>query len=473
MDPNDGNDGTALAEQPPANGGSREELFELVAQLKQSVGEMNEGKIDEETVRRITAEAVAASRHGANPNGFTPEDVEETLPTRGKLARLQGQDRVNFVLQSYADRIAPLLRKTPQQVRAFQQRHDELLLLSAMTKKKPSELDFFHDDYVPARQQAMDTKTTGEGKELVAPPEISSELIVQLEGELQVLGLFPSITMPTNPFKFASKGPRQHVAILPEALEPGTPQAKKLVPSAPGEISLNATKFAGEIVTSKELEEDAAIAILPFAQSELLDWLSYDLEDACINGDTTGTMDAGVPVDSPKMGWDGLRKSVPVTAKHDMGGLPLDSAGALATRALMARYGLNPGDVVLIVSVPSLYSLIGDEKVQTVDLYGPGATLLTGELGRIWGVPIIASDLVPVTCDATGVVPATPGNLTIALMVHRQAFIHGVRRNTTVQVLTELYAESDQDAVLVTTRQAFTQRWPGVPAIAEAINVAT
>ena len=32
--------------------------------------------------------------------------------------------------------------------------------------------------------------------------------------------------------------------------------------------------------------------------------------------------------------------------------------------------------------------------------------------------------------------------------------MHGIRRNTTVQVLTELYAESDQDAVMVTTRQA-------------------
>jgi hypothetical protein len=40
-----------------------------------------------------------------------------------------------------------------------------------------------------------------------------------------------------------------------------------------------------------------------------------------------------------------------------------------------------------------------------------------------------------------------------------------------VQVLTELYAESDQDAVLLTTRQAFTNRYPTQPVVAQVINV--
>jgi hypothetical protein len=137
----------------------------------------------------------------------------------------------------------------------------------------------------------------------------------------------------------------------------------------------------------------------------------------------------------------------------------------------MGRYGLSPSNLVLLLSVPSLYGLITDEKVTTVDKYGGNATLLSGELGRIWGIPIVASDVIRTDLDATGVRPASPGTKTIALIVHRQAFIHGIRRNTTVQVLTELYAESDQDAVLVTTRQGFTARWPGEPAIAEGINV--
>jgi hypothetical protein len=321
----------------------------------------------------------------------------------------------------------------------------------------------------------MDTKTTGEGKELVAEAAYSTDLIERIEGELQVLDLFPSINMPTNPFKFRTKGPRKHIALLPEALEPGTPTAKKLIPGMPAEIELTATKFAGEIVTSKELEEDAAIAILPFLEDELIEWLTFDLEDAAINGDTATThMDADVTAaDDYRKGWNGLRKSVPAPAKLDAGGDALTVMDVALTRAKMGRYGLNPADLVLLVSVPSLYGLIVDDLVVTPDKYGAGATLLSGELGRIWGIPIIASDFIRTDLDATGVRAAAAGVLTIALVVHRRAFMRGIRRNTTVQVLTELYAESDQDAVLVTTRQAFGPRWAGEAAIAETINVGT
>jgi hypothetical protein len=458
-----------------------EELFTLVSELKSQVKEMAAGKVDEAGVRTLVNEAMAASRRAGSPlpQGFVPPDVDEanieSLPTRGKLSRLTGAERFMFILNADAERIAPLLRKTTDQVRAFQQASDELTLLAAMTKSRPEELDYFHDVFVPLRDQAMDTKTTGEGKEYVADAALSTDLLTKLEGQLQILALFPSITMPTNPFDFPVKGPRKHVAVLPEALEPGVPKAKKLIPGTPSRVSLAATKFAGEIVTSKELEEDAAIAMLPFLQSELLDWLTWDLEDASLNGDKDPPhMDAGVAADDPKTGWDGLRKFAKANGdEYDAGGGPFGLNTALQTRAKMGRYGLSSAGIIWIVSVPSLYALLAEDKLTTVDQYGPGATILTGEIGRLWGSPVISTDLIATTMDANGVIPAAPGNLTIAIAVNPSWFIHGVRRNTTVQILTELYAESDQDAVLVTTRQAFAERYAGEPAVAVARNIDT
>jgi hypothetical protein len=45
-------------------------------------------------------------------------------------------------------------------------------------------------------------------------------------------------------------------------------------------VTLTAVKFAGEALVSKEMEEDAIIAVLPFIQQELVDYMAADLEDA-------------------------------------------------------------------------------------------------------------------------------------------------------------------------------------------------
>lgn len=450
-------------------------LIAAIGDLKNAVGEMQAGRMDEAAVRAVAQQAIAASRQAGtdSPNGFVPDDVEQNLPTRGKLAQLHGVDRQSFILESDAARIAPMLRKSVDAVKHFQQTSDKLVLLAAMTKTKPEELNFYYDEFLPARQQAMDTKTVGEGKELLAPVAISADVIEQLAGQQLILNLFPTINMPTNPFEFVTKGPRRHVATLAEATAAGTPKAKLLLPGAPAKVQMTATKFAGEIITSKELEEEAAIALLPYLQEELLDWLGWDLEDATLNGDTANTMDAGVAADDPKTGWDGIRKLTPALAKVDAAGAALSVDMVAAARAKMGRYGLNPNDLVLLVAVPSLYSLIVDPKVATPDKYGAGATLISGELGRVWGIPILSTDIIRTDLNATGVYSVAGQTLTIAQIVHKQAFIHGVRRNTTVQILTELYAESDQDAVLMTTRQALMQRWAGTPATAQIFNVKT
>lgn len=442
----------------------------LVKELKDAVESMKQGQMAEADVERIALAAVAASKR-KNPGGFEPDDVEIEAGL-GKFQRATGLERWGLMVRTPAVEVAKAMRKPVEAIREFQAANDTLLLLSAITKQAPEELAYFHDFFVPARQQAMDTKTVGEGLEMLKPVEMSAQIIEKLEGELQVLNLFPVVPMPTNPFRFPTKGARKNIALLAEALEPDVPKAKKLIPSAPSWIELAAAKFAGEIVTSKELEEDAAIAILPFLQEELIEWLTYDLEDASINGDAVGAhMDADVvAADDYRKGWNGLRASVPAGAKIDAAG-PLTIADIAAMRATMGRYGLDPTQLVLLVSVSSLYGLITDPTVTTVDKYGQNATLLSGELGRIWGIPIIASDQIRTNLNAVGVYDGITMTKSIAMIVHRRAFMRGIRRNTTVQVLTELYAESDQDAVLVTTRQAFTARWPGEPAVSLAYNV--
>ena len=55
----------------------------------------------------------------------------------------------------------------------------------------------------------------------------------------------------------------------------------------------------------------------------------------------------------------------------------------------MGKYGLNPDDVVYIVSLTSYYQLLEDAEFQDVNLVGNQATKLSGEIGSVFGSKVI------------------------------------------------------------------------------------
>jgi hypothetical protein len=130
--------------------------------------------------------------------------------------------------------------------------------------------------------------------------------------------------------------------------------------------------------------------------------------------------------------------------------------------------------LVHIVGMGSYLNLLSDTNVQTVDKYGPNATILTGELGKIDGAPIIVSEYVRADLNATGVYDGVTTNRSAAISINRRGFFVGERRGMTVQVLRELYAEFDQDAVLCSVRKAFEPRFPAAtePIVAVTYNLA-
>ena len=137
----------------------------------------------------------------------------------------------------------------------------------------------------------------------------------------------------------------------------------------------------------------------------------------------------------------------------------------------MGKYGINPNELAHIVSLVGYVDLLSDSNVITVDKYGMQATLLSGELGRADGAPIIVSEYVREDLDATGVRPVAAGTKTVAITANRKALLRGTRRQLMVEYLKELYSESDQDAVKVSTRQALTERYTAAKAVAVSRNV--
>jgi HK97 family phage major capsid protein len=455
-----------------------DDVAQSVAQLTDAVAQMREGLVDRETVETIANEVIERQRSVDTPerrSGFQPDDIEDGDRVAGALRDMTPQQRAAELHRRSARDGARLVGATEGDVRAFHERADNLVLLSTILDVDARETRYFQEEYLPSLR-AMDTQTAGEGAEFV-PRDLSSELIERVNLPLIVPQLFGVVNMPTPKFDIPARGVgRVRGGKLVEATaDTGQDKAKKVTP-ATRKVTLEAVKFAIEALVSKEETEDSIIPILPFIMEELVDYLAADREDAILNGSLAGTHpDSDVTAsDDPRKVWKGLRAWAPSAARHDVGNDALTPADLLKSRGRMGKYGARPSDLVHIVSMIGYIQLLSDSNVQTVDKYGANATILTGELGRSHGVPVVVSEYSRQDLNASGVHDGETATRHAAQTVYTRGFVRGTRRQLATQLLTELYAESDQDAIIATMREAFTSRYPDTqPVVAEAYNASS
>lgn len=448
-----------------------EELKTSVHALNESVLGFKEGAVDRETVENIVTDLLEkqAKADEATPRSFKPSD--SVLDALGKT----GEARLEALHSTPAHAIAPLVRESAEEIQAFQQAGDRLLLLSAIMDADPRETKFFGDTYVPMLNAAVNTANATQGAEWI-PRDLSANLIDRVELQLKVMALFSNVPMPTNPFDLPGRAvARTKLAKgVENAGDTGQTGAKK-IQIASRKVTLTAAKFWGEALVSKEAEEDAIIAQLPLIESELQRFMAYDIEDTGINGDTAGTQDTGWASDDPRKNWDGLRKLALAGAKTDGANAALTVAMLRGNRKAMGKYGVSPADLAHVLSINAYIDVLSDPAVFTLEKYGPHATILTGELGQVDAIPVIVSEAVRTDLNATGVFDNVTTNRTEAITVYRPGWATGERRGLTIEILRELYSEFDQDAVKVSVRRAFAALQPAATEkiVAVTYNVKT
>ncbi len=460
---------------------SYDALAKGVHDLTEAVVGMREGMVDKETVETLQAEVLQLQK-GFKPerSGYMPEDEaadDDDTPeakhvrdikrqVEAEVARTvvrgKGAAKIEAVLSCPAVKVAELLGKSVEDIEYLQETSDDLLLLSQVLNRDPLETDFYGSEFQPALKAAMDTATVAEGKEFV-PTTLSSNLIERVNLELMVAGLFENITMPRSPFEIPGfavgrvRGGRHSE----QTADTGQTAIRKITPGT-RKITLTAQKFAAEVLVSKEEEEESIIPILSFIQDEIVDYISADIEDTIVNGDTTGAhQDSDVTLaDDPRKSWMGLRKLAIAGAKADAANAALTEVMLRTNRKNMGKYGVRASRLVHIVGIVNYVQLLGSTNVVTVDKYGPNATILTGELAKVDGVPIVVSEYVRENLNATGVFDNVTTNRSVAITVNTKGYLLGSRRSMTIERLVELYSEFDQDAIKATTRKAFEPRFP-------------
>ena len=190
------------------------------------------------------------------------------------------------------------------------------------------------------------------------------------------------------------------------------------------EITLNAYKVATNEYVAYEEEEDALLAIMPVIRDAMVRRVARAVDRAMLRG-------AGAGADPVK----GLAAYDAVSAVT----LDISDAAKMTVAKLqllrrdLGAWGLDPSELVYIVSTENYYDLLEDASFLTVDKVGQQATLLTGQIGAIGNTPVIVSaEFADKAADAVGAICLNPGNFLVGnqrgLRIDTQDLVETQRR---------------------------------------------
>ena len=310
--------------------------------------------------------------------------------------------------------------------------------------------------------KAMDSTTAGAGDELV-PQEEARQLWADVNAETAVASLFETVTMPSNPFDV----PLQlgDVNWYPGSANTATTATDLKT----AKQTLTAHELVGMVPWAYELDEDAVIAMMAEVRATLLRNAAQVLDDVVLNADVSST--GNINHDGAALASSAAGKAHYLLGFDGLLHLPLADNGAMRKnfnakpsadmcnqlRVMLGKYGLRPSELAFITDVSTYIAMQSVDSFQTLDKLGPQATLLTGQLGAVEGVPVIVSEQIR-PADTDGKVTAN-GNVADAgrlLLVNRTQWRKGFKRELLIE--TERDIQKRQNVMVVSMRVAFAER---------------
>jgi len=349
-----------------------------------------------------------------------------------------------------------------ERILKVQSANDDMYILSKLLRIDPRALNMFKDFRQSELAKSM-YEGAGYGNDWI-PTGFSADLVNRVYLELKVASLFPRIPMPNDPYKFPVKSTGATVYKLGES-QTEHESATKIVATNVGttNVTLASHKIGCRVNFSEELNEDSIIPILPMLKEDIAISMAQGIENCLINGDNSLTpQDSDIIAGSTDVRtcWTGLRKAVNAGAKVSIATFNAENFRAI--RKAMGKYGVNPNNLAIVCGISGYIQLLGlkdsanNPLVTTLEKYGPNATIVTGELAKIDGMPVIVSEFVRQDLNASGVYDGTTKTTTVILLVYRNGWIIGDRRAFTLKTWEDI--ETDQTILVATQRLDFERR---------------
>jgi len=158
------------------------------------------------------------------------------------------------------------------------------------------------------------------------------------------------------------------------------------------ERTLSTKKLISQSYLGNETEEDAIMPILPLIRESMVRSHARGIENAILAGD-----DADGAYGTSGAAFEGLlhlaRNDSDFTQSATAFATDtVTAAELLSMRKNMGKYGVNPSDVVYIVSQRTYFELLEDAEFQDANLVGDMATKLSGEIGQVFGSRVLLCD---------------------------------------------------------------------------------
>lgn len=307
--------------------------------------------------------------------------------------------------------------------------------------------------------------SAGQGAEWIPAPTLPRyERDLELNRRLEAI--FPTLplTSSSQTLPYLSQGLQPFLKGAPTVDKP--PAHTASTPTT-AERTFAPVGFAVLVQIEEDASEDAILASEPIMRSEAVRASVDGMEDAIINADTGTHGDTGIAswdgegrwgetgsAADHRYAWVGLRhRALDISCATDQSAAET-AAGALVGRGNLAAGYAAANDLVWIPS-PFYYvkKMLGFTEVETLDQYGPGATILTGEVARLYGSPIIPSQFMGNQYNASGVFDNSTKTKGGLLCVNRSRFVVGVRRQGAIEAWKDV--RNGVTYVVFTTRKDF------------------
>ena len=252
--------------------------------------------------------------------------------------------------------------------------------------------------------------------------EVSLNMEAEVRRRLVMAPLFRNINMQTNVMTIPVNPETGSATWVTNAQFGTANSAGATATQALKEITLNAYKVATNEYTAYEEQEDSLIAIMPVIRDAMVRRVARAVDRAFLRG-------AGAGAD-PVKGVVAADVSSSVTQAV---GAATTVATMRALRKDLGVWGLDPAEVVYVVSQDVYYDLLDDAVFQTMNQVGTQATLLTGQIGSIGNSPVIVSgEFAEKGATEAGAIAIAPANFLVGnqrgLRIDTQELVETQRR---------------------------------------------
>ena len=227
--------------------------------------------------------------------------------------------------------------------------------------------------------------------------DIQNELVlaplfreIPMTSATQIIPILPDSGYAEFTANQAASGssPHGNLAQRGDAYNPGSAGGIDMTERTLSTKKLISTSFIGN-----ETEEDAILPILPLIRESMVRSHARAIENAILVGD-----DADGAFGTSGASFEGLchlaanDSNITQPSGTFAATNAVTAADLLTLRKAMGKYGVNPSEVVYIVSQDVYYDLLNDAEFQDVNLVGDMATKLSGEIGQVFGSRVLICD---------------------------------------------------------------------------------